>query len=166
VVWPSCIGSGAGWQPAPAKMASPQSAASLALSVLMPLRLRIVVEGGRGVRRRHNLAMEEQGWYGVRTIYEWTDYAHGRDRCYEERIVLVRAKSHIEAIDLAEKEAKTYAKEGIRYLGHVVGFEIDLGVEPDEGVEVFSLLRESRMEPKRYIDRYFDTGRERATNVC
>jgi hypothetical protein len=45
VVWPSCIGSGAGWQPAPAKMASPQSAASLALSVLMPLRLRIAIGG-------------------------------------------------------------------------------------------------------------------------
>ena len=30
------------------------------------------------------------------------------------------------------------------------------------GIEVFSLLRESDLDPDNYIDTYFDTGRERA----
>ncbi len=104
--------------------------------------------------------MGERGWYGIRTIYEHLNRAQGRDRVYEERIVIVQAISPEEAIEKAEREAESYANEGVSYLGYAIGFHM-FG-PPGEGIEVFSLMRDSRMEPNRYLDRFFDTGRERS----
>ena len=104
--------------------------------------------------------MGEGGWYGIRTIYEHLNRAHGQDRVYEERIVIVEAESNEEAMEKAEREAESYASEDVNYLGYAIGFHM-FG-PPGEGVEVFSLTRASRMEPERYLDRFFDTGRERS----
>jgi hypothetical protein len=78
---------------------------------------------------------------------------------YEERITLWRANSVDHAIELAEEEAKTYASDGTEFLGCSQGFALFESV-PVSGVEVFSLLRESELEPKQYIDAFFDTGAE------
>lgn len=99
-------------------------------------------------------------WYGVRTVYEHENLARGRERLYEERIVLVRARSQKDAIAKAEGEADAYAVDGVRYLGYAMCYEMPDA--PGEGIEVFSLMRDSRLESKRYLDVFFDTGRERA----
>ena len=67
-----------------------------------------------------------------------------------------------DAIELAEKEAAEYAAEGEEFLGLSQGFWLfdDLAL-PQQGIEVFSLLRESDLEPKAYLDAFFDTGFER-----
>lgn len=109
--------------------------------------------------------MDEGVWFGVRTVYEHSDFARGQDRLYEERIVLIYASSHEGAIEKAEKEAKEYAEGlvNVRFLEYVSGFELfDL---PGENAEVYSLMRESRLKPDRYIDKFFDTGRERSNTI-
>lgn len=81
---------------------------------------------------------------------------------YEERVVLVKAESDNEAIEQAEKEAKEYAQglEGCSYLGFVNVFHIyDESI--GEGTEVYSLMRHSKLSKKKYLNRFFDTGKER-----
>ena len=108
------------------------------------------------------LRMESESWYGVRTHYELVNHSSGRDRVYEERIVIFRATSHEEAIAKAEKEAEEYCSTGSHYLGFAQSFEI-FEDAPGEATEIYSLLRDSRMEPDRYLTKFFDTGRERTT---
>ncbi|MCG6499782.1 hypothetical protein [Kitasatospora sp. A2-31] len=80
-------------------------------------------------------------------------------RVYEERITLWQASSADEAIALAEAEAGTYAAgNGSHYLGLAQSYRLD-GV-PGAGAEVFSLLRDSPLEPDAYLDAFFDTGTE------
>lgn len=83
---------------------------------------------------------------------EWT---------YEERVTLWRAPGHDEAIERAEAEARDYAAAlaPAEYAGLAQSFE--LPTAPADGVEVFSLLRESALPPSDYLDAFFDTGKER-----
>ncbi len=93
--------------------------------------------------------------YGVKTVYR-TDALGNTNivipddvndaTLVEERIVLIKARSHDEAIRKAEAEAEVYTKETYRnvyeqtvrcrYLGACEAFE--LYEEPSPGVEVFS----------------------------
>jgi hypothetical protein len=102
----------------------------------------------------------EQDWYGVRTLYIHKDLQRGQDHLYEERIVLVRASSSEEALARAEAEAQAYAVDEVEYLGFAMAFH--MFQPPSELVEVYSLMRESRMQPEAYVKRFFDTGRERS----
>ncbi len=105
--------------------------------------------------------MAEDKWFGVRTIYRHTDRSSGELNLYEERVVLIRAADQDEAIEKAEDEAGRYAAEDCEYLGYAMSFEIfEEAIE--EGVEVFSLMRDHPLSPKEYIDRFFDTGAERS----
>jgi hypothetical protein len=92
-------------------------------------------------------------WFAVRHVIR-----SGRN--FEERITLWRAASFDEAIALAEAEAVEYAADigGHEALGLWQAYE--LPEPPGHGVEVFSLIRASNLEPKEYLDRYFDTGDE------
>jgi hypothetical protein len=105
------------------------------------------------------------GWFAVRCLFRksrvpTTDPGgHG----YEERITLWRASNIDEAIAKAETEALDYAsiiKEAPdEYLGLAQAYA--LGDSPDqEGAEVFSLIRDSTLDPERYLDAFFDTGQE------
>lgn len=103
------------------------------------------------------------GWYAVRCVFAvgWPPEAVGNT--YEERITLWHAESIDEAIERAETEAGEYA-EAIeesphRYLGLAQAFH--LSDVPADGAEVFSLMRQSNLEPDDYLTRYFDTGSER-----
>jgi hypothetical protein len=82
-----------------------------------------------------------------------------RNDVYEERITLWVAGDIDEAIALAEEEARTYASGAHDYLGYCQAYSLieSIGVS---GVEVFSLLRQSDLSPKGYIDAFFDTGEE------
>jgi hypothetical protein len=78
---------------------------------------------------------------------------------YEERITLWQADSLDHAIELAEQEAAEYTDDGDEYLGLSQAYAL---FEPvaGHGVEVFSLLRESDLEPDEYIHAFFSTGTE------
>jgi hypothetical protein len=84
-------------------------------------------------------------------------------RAFEERITLWRADSFDHAIECAEAEAREYAAtitdSQDAYLGLAQAYR--LSDVPGDGAEVFSLVRASKRTPKAYIDRFFDTGKER-----
>jgi Domain of unknown function (DUF4288) len=101
------------------------------------------------------------GWYAVRCVFVAGGGSEDTERTYEERVTLWQARNHEEAIQRAEAEARDYA-EGIapaEYLGLAQSYQ--LFDAPADGVEVFSLLRESGLAPSAYLDAFFDTGSER-----
>lgn len=102
----------------------------------------------------------DMSWYGVRCVFR-----HGPLEVYEERITLWTARSFDEAIERAEIEAAEYCEDldDVEYVRFAEAYRFD-GV-PGEGVEVFSLMRESTLPPAGYVSRYFATGRERAGRV-
>ncbi|GAA1117856.1 hypothetical protein GCM10009630_14480 [Kribbella jejuensis] len=73
-----------------------------------------------------------------------------------------QAVSFEEAVARAEAEAVEYAsvvgEAPDEYLGFAQAYR--LADVPGDGAEVFSLIRESELEPEAYIGRFFDTGRE------
>jgi hypothetical protein len=104
----------------------------------------------------------EREWYSVRCVFRITNADAGADDSptYEERLTLWKAESHDEAIALAEAEATEYASGGLfEYLGIAQAFW--LFDHPGNGAEIFSLMRDSELGPKAYLDQFFDTGRER-----
>lgn len=103
-----------------------------------------------------------KGWYGAKTVYQVNGSSNkGNNKLYEERVVIVEANSFDEAILKAEKEALDYASDdsGLIYLGYVNVFKLSSEKIKDK-TEVFSLMRENHLSPKKYIDKYFDTGLE------
>ena len=104
--------------------------------------------------------------FSVRTVLRWPRSAGQRKRrLYEERITLWKAESLEEAIELAEIEAKVYAGGEPEYLDLLQAFWLSEEFTfPHQGVEVFSLLRESDLEPKAYLATFFDSGFERQSD--
>ncbi|MDW5330634.1 DUF4288 domain-containing protein [Plantactinospora sp. KLBMP9567] len=101
----------------------------------------------------------EAGWFSARCIFRLgSDPA---SQLYEERLTLWRAEDFDQAIALAEAEALGYAAEqpDMTFAGLVQAYR--LFDEPGHGAEVFSLVRESGLEPQAYLTRFFDTGKER-----
>ena len=104
-------------------------------------------------------------WYGVRTLFLHTLY---KPQVYEERVTMWRAHSFSEAIELAEVEAREYEGEPddsgrlvAHYLGLAQSFLTEVGGESlAPGDEVFSLMRNSKLKPKAYLDAFFETGEE------
>jgi pentatricopeptide repeat protein len=98
----------------------------------------------------------EPGWFGVRCVFRWS-----RPPTYEERITLWQAASLDDAIARAEQEAAGYAERlGSEYLEIAQAYWIGAD-RPEEGSEVFSLMRDSDLEPDDYLDAFYDTGNER-----
>ena len=80
---------------------------------------------------------------------------------YEERITLWCAKDIDEAIEFAEEEAKSYAKDiESQYLGLAQAYHL-FDETKLSGIEVFSLVRDSDLEAEDYLNTFFDTGDER-----
>src|SRR5690242_18232507 len=100
--------------------------------------------------------------FSTRAVFQWADsWPTKRKFAYEERVTLWRARSMQAAIRKGEAEAKRYAAgSGGKYLGFIQAYWMTDDVKVD-GVEVFSLIRESDLLPGRYITRHFDTGGER-----
>jgi hypothetical protein len=90
-------------------------------------------------------------WFAVRHVIK-------NDDAYEERITLWQAESAEEATARAEAEAAKYAWEGTDALPLYQSYE--LGEEPKDGAEVFSLIRRSTLSPSNYLDSFFATGSE------
>src|ERR1039457_2116208 len=108
--------------------------------------------------------MEEQ-WYSARCILKnHRRHDMTKRNLYEERITIWKAKSFEEAVEKAEIEAREYADPDSEYLGLAQAFNLfDDNLE--NGTEVFSLMRESNYNPKKYLDIYFDNGSERQGNI-
>jgi hypothetical protein len=101
-------------------------------------------------------------WYTVRCVFQ-SESDEGF--LYEERLTLWQAKSFEDAISLAESEAAEYAQGAqIKYLGLAQACVLADSEPPTSGAEVFSLVRDSDLAPKDYLDRFFDTGRERQSH--
>jgi hypothetical protein len=82
---------------------------------------------------------------------------------YEERITIWRADTIDAAIALAEAEARAYsATISATYLGFAQAYRA--ADRPEPGAEVFSLSRDSRMQPGAYVDHFFDSGEQRQTH--
>jgi hypothetical protein len=106
-------------------------------------------------------------WYSVRCLFQWRGPGKKKRRVYEERITLWRAASFEEAIAKAEAEAIEYladedepTRRPFRYLSLAQAYRMSEWDDPGEGIEVFSMLRESNKKPKDYLTRFFDTGNE------
>lgn len=99
---------------------------------------------------------EPKAWYGARTFYRWLTW---ENRPYEERVVLFRARSLDEAVELAERESAAYAGEnGFEVLDMVEAYQIcDGDEEVGEGTEVFSRLHALDLPAHEFLDRY-DSG--------
>ncbi|MEU8658091.1 hypothetical protein [Actinoplanes philippinensis] len=98
-----------------------------------------------------------EAWFSVRCLFRLDAEAAAT---YEERITLWRAASPEQAVTLAEAEAGEYAADVAgEYLGLAQVYS--LVDEPGHGAELFSLLRDSRLQPAAYLDAFFDTGDER-----
>jgi hypothetical protein len=109
---------------------------------------------------RHDRGVEpDDRWYAVRSLFR---FAGEPESAYEERITLWRAGSFDEAMERARTEAEEYADfVGATYLADFGQAYHLADVPPRDGVEIFSLIRDSALAPTAYVDRFFTTGRER-----
>ncbi len=100
--------------------------------------------------------------YTVRCVFECPRASFNTlKHLYEERITLWRAECEDEALDKATAEAEAYAKKNdFRYCGLAQSFWMFTDTDLD-GVEVFSLLRESDLGVDQYLDSFFSSGHER-----
>ena len=100
--------------------------------------------------------------YSIKCHFEWSPtkkktLAH----LYEERITLWQADGIDDAIEAAEREASVYAEQNsFTFIKLSQAFWMFSDLQGD-GVELFSLLRESDLEPSAYLDHFHDTGLER-----
>ncbi|WP_055585280.1 hypothetical protein [Peterkaempfera griseoplana] len=102
------------------------------------------------------MEQEPEAWYGARTFHRWLTW---EGRPYEERVVLFRARSLDEAVELAERESAEYAGEnGFEALGMVQVYRISVGDQQvGAGTEVFSQLHALDLPANEFLDRY-DSG--------
>ncbi|WP_062288707.1 DUF4288 domain-containing protein [Demequina phytophila] len=106
-------------------------------------------------------------WYSVRCVFRFPDI-EGR-HIYEERITLWRAETAEQAIDLADDEARDYVDRldsedsHPEYLGLAQSYR--LADEVGHGAEVFSIMRDSTLDPSDYIDWFLATGDERLFDI-
>lgn len=103
-----------------------------------------------------------KAWYSVKCIFLHNHLAAPDGKSvYEERIVLFAANSLDEALQLAETEAESYARANgdIQYCQFASAYQLPDG-EIMAGAEVYSLMRRSPLEPKEFIDKYYDDGTE------
>lgn len=84
---------------------------------------------------------------------------------FEERIIFVKSREFDDAFEKAQKAAVKYAGENQTGKNKTI-FLACVGIfivqDPiDEGVEIFSMLRESNMSSADYLKLHYQTGSER-----
>jgi hypothetical protein len=109
---------------------------------------------------RKRISTNTEPWYGAQMVFRDQAAATKGPGDYEERVVLIRANSEKEAFAKAEAEAREYCQAtDMQYLGFVRLFHI-FDEKIGDKTEVFSIKRDSKLGPKAYLDRFFDTGAE------
>ena len=102
---------------------------------------------------------QDNRWYAVRSLFVDEE---GADNAYEERITLWQAADLGDALARAAAEAVEYAEfAGVTYLSEFGQAYPLADAPPRDGAEVFSLIRDSALPSKAYVDRFFSTGQER-----
>jgi hypothetical protein len=102
---------------------------------------------------------QDDRWFAVRSLFRLDREG---ESAYEERITLWRAVSLDEALERAAAEAAEYAEfAGAAYLADFGQAYHLADAPPRDGAEIFSLVRDSALPPKPYVDRFFATGQER-----
>ena len=101
-------------------------------------------------------------WYSVKIIFRHENLSDTKNtKIYEEKVIVLRAHSLEEAMNAGKKEGKRYSKllGDVKYVGYVAAYR--LCVETiEEGTEVYSLMRKSKLSKRQFIDRYYDDGTE------
>jgi hypothetical protein len=97
-------------------------------------------------------------WFSVRSVIQFDDH-------FEERVVLFQAPDFASAIARAEQENAQYVEALER--GEVLDLyqAYELFDDPQDGTEIFSLIRSSSLDAKTYLDTFFDTGSEHEGTV-
>ncbi len=100
----------------------------------------------------------QRDWFCVRTVLK---FSGSQLSTYEERLTLWAVHDFETAVETAEHEAREYADSipGCTYAGLAQAYR--LSESPGHGTEVFSLMRDSALEPNAYLSTFFDTGTER-----
>ena len=96
-------------------------------------------------------------WFAIRHVI-------GYDGAFEERITLWQRPSAEDALRAAEQEAKE-SVDGID--GEVLDLwqSFELFQPPGDGAECFSLIRDSDLDGRTYINQFFSTGAEHQRSV-
>lgn len=100
-------------------------------------------------------------WYTVRTVVHRAD-----ERVYQERITLWRRADADDAAEAALAESAEYASDegaidcGLAQVYEPYGDDVAGLRSAAEGCEIFSLVRQSDLDPGAYLDTFFDTGKE------
>lgn len=107
-------------------------------------------------------ASQDEPWYAVRCVFRVPpSETRGQGQIFEERITPWCSDGFDAAIALAEREAIEYAETlGFEYVKLAQCYHLAASRTIRNGDEVFSLMRRSRLSPAKYLDRFFDTGRE------
>ena len=105
---------------------------------------------------------EQVDWYAVRCVFAVSNPPATGGNTYEERITLWRALSAEKAIERAEVEAAQYAAASEDTPDTFLGFSQSYRLfdVPADGAEIFSLMRDSDLDPDAYLSRFFDDGTE------
>ena len=92
----------------------------------------------------------KKSWFAAKCVFLHADRGFGPRQLYEERIVLLRARSGQKAIKLAEREAERYAQfvDQVSFTGFVDVFQPLPGV----GAEVYSAMEPSDLAIKEYLN--------------
>jgi hypothetical protein len=104
-------------------------------------------------------------WYAVKGLFRWFLKATGETDIVEERVVLFRADSFDHALEQAEAEAIEYCADdpaanfSVEALGWWNAYL--LADEPDSGVEVYSRLCNSTLQPDAFLRRYYPKSHDR-----
>ncbi|MGX7673793.1 hypothetical protein [Plantactinospora sp. DSM 117369] len=110
-------------------------------------------------RSNDEAQLGEVDWFSVRCVFRVGSSPTGQ--AYEERLTLWRAETFDQAVALAEAEALGYAAEQPDTVFAGLAQAYRMFDEPGHGAEVFSLIRDSGLDPQAYLTAFFDTGRER-----
>jgi hypothetical protein len=99
---------------------------------------------------------EHSTWFGAKCIFHFDELD-----TFEERIIILRASSLDNAIELAEQEACAYESKDDRcsYTGFVNVYKM-YDEELKEGAEVYSIMRKSKLSDDEFLDKYYDDGSE------
>jgi hypothetical protein len=92
-------------------------------------------------------------WYSVRSVYHHDDQ-------FEERLTLWEADGFRDALNRGEEEARGYAASVGSEAIFVHVCPLGDGFAPNDGSEVFSLMRRSGLSSSEYLDVLIDTGTE------
>lgn len=104
-------------------------------------------------------------WYAVRGLFRWYFKSTDETDCIEKRIVLFKASSFDQALDLAELEARSYCERDpesnfqIEAVGHWRAYRVD--EKPAVGVEIYSDRCSTNLSSKAFVRRYYPRSHAR-----